>query len=140
MSGGLKELLKEAIEEGKTLDVDKIAKEVKKMVSEDEEVKKEITLTEEMVFNVKIGDTIKMGMKIKGDELSVDDVSDEPDFFIDIPKKTLSEIISGEKDVMSPFMGGEIVMWREGEAGDASKAMDILPLITIFTEKVGLKM
>jgi len=37
-------------------------------------------------------------------------------------------------------MGGEIVMWREGEAGDASKAMDILPLITIFTEKVGLKM
>ena len=140
MSDELKELLKGAIEEKKEVSTDDIAQEVERIVSEDEEVKKEISLTENMVFNVKIGDTIEMGVKIKDDELSIDGVSDEPDFFIDIPKKTLSEIISGEKDVMSPFMSGEIVMWREGKAGDASKAMDILPLITTFTEKLGLKM
>ena len=139
MPDGLKELLKDAIEE-KEVTADDIAKEVERIVSEDEEIKKEISLTEEMIFNVKIGDTIEIGVKINGNELSVDGASDEPDFFIDISLKILSEIISGEKDVMSPFMGGEIVMWREGEAGDASKAMDILPLITIFTEKVGLKM
>jgi len=138
MPDGLKELLKDAIEE-KEVTADDIAKEVERIVSENEEIKKEISLTEEMIFNVKIGDTIEIGVKINGDELSVDGVSDEPDFFIDISLKILSEIISGEKDVMSPFMGGEIVMWREGEAGDASKAMDILPLITIFTEKLGLK-
>jgi hypothetical protein len=138
MPDGLKELLKDATEE-KEVTADDIAKEVERIVSEDEEIKKEISLTEEMIFNVKIGDTIEIGVKINGDELSVDGVSDEPDFFIDISPKILSEIISGEKDVMSPFMGGEIVMWREGEAGDASKAMDILPLITIFTEKLGLK-
>ncbi|RZN67302.1 MAG: hypothetical protein EF807_07695 [Candidatus Methanolliviera hydrocarbonicum] len=138
MPDRLKELLKDATEE-KEVTADDIAKEVERIVSEDEEIKKEISLTEEMIFNVKIGDTIEIGVKINGDELSVDGASDEPDFFIDIPLKILSEIISGEKDVMSPFMGGEIVMWREGEAGDASKAMDILPLITIFTEKLGLK-
>jgi len=134
----LKELLKDIIEEKKGT-TDDIAKEIERIVKDDEEVKKEISLTEDMVFNVKIGDTIKMGMRIKNGELSVDDVSDEPDFFIDIPKKTFSEIISGKKDVMSPFMGGEIVMWREGVTGDASKAMDILPLITTFAEKLELK-
>lgn len=139
MPDGLKELLKDAIEE-KEVTADDIAKEVERIASEDEEIKKEISLTEEMIFNVKIGDTIEMGVKINGDGLSVDGISDEPDFFIDISPKILSEILSGDRDVISSLMGGDIVTWREGEAYDASKLNLLVPLMMSFARELKFKM
>ncbi|RZN66481.1 MAG: hypothetical protein EF807_08485 [Candidatus Methanolliviera hydrocarbonicum] len=135
MPDRLKELLKDATEE-KEVTADDIAKEVERIVSEDEEIKKEISLTEEMIFNVKIGDTIEIGVKINGDELSVDGVSDEPDFFIDISPKILSEMLSGDRDVISSLMGGDIVTWREGEVYDASKLNLLVPLMMSFARKL----
>ena len=138
MPDGLKELLKDAIEE-KEVTADDIAREVKRIASEDEEIKKEISLMEEMIFNVKIGDTIEIGVKINGDELSVDGISDEPDFFIDIPLKILSEMLLGDRDVTSSLMGGDIVTWREGEVYDASKLNLLVPLIMSFARELKLK-
>ncbi|VUT26577.1 MAG: hypothetical protein MOIL_01618 [Candidatus Methanolliviera sp. GoM_oil] len=138
MPDGLKELLKDAIEE-KEVTADDIAREVERIASEDEEIKKEISLTEEMIFNVKIGDTIEIGVKINGDELSVDGISDEPDFFIDISPKILSEMLSGERDVISSLMGGDIVTWREGEVYDASKLNLLVPLMMSFARALKFK-
>ena len=138
MPDRLKELLKDATEE-KEVTADDIAKEVERIVSEDEEIKKEISLTEEMIFNVKIGDTIEIGMRIKGDELSVDGVSDEPDFFIDISPKILSEMLLGDRDVTSSLMGGDIVTWREGEVYDASKLNLLVPLMMSFARELKFK-
>ena len=139
MPDGLKELLKDAIEE-KEVTADDIAREVERIASEDEEIKKEISLTEEMIFNVKIGDTIEMGVKINGDDLSVDGISDEPDFFIDISAKILSEMLSGDRDVISSLMGGDIVTWREGEVYDASKLNLLVPLMMSFARDLKFKM
>jgi putative sterol carrier protein len=140
MAEELKGLLEKAVEEEKAIDIGQISKAFENVISGDEDVKRELSLTENIVFNVTTDGIITMSVKIEDGKPSFSsDLAEKPDFFIDIQTKTLSEIMSGEKDVMTPFMGGEIAMWKEGNVGHMGKAMDILPLITVLAEKLELK-
>jgi putative sterol carrier protein len=140
MAEELKGVFEKAVREGKAIDLDQLEKVVEKMISEDEEVRNEFSMTRDTLFNVEVEDILSMSTKIEGGKPSFSpDLAEDRDFYIVVPKRTLSQILAGEKDVMTPFMGGEIRMWREGDVGNMANATDILPLITILAEKLELK-
>lgn len=113
---------------------------IDKMTSSDVEIKNELAATEDMTFNVKAGNIAEMCVEIKEGKISLSPgLASERDFFIDVPTGKLWRIMSGEEDAMSGFIGGGIAMWRDGDEGDMTKAISILPLITVVLEKLGLE-
>jgi len=139
MANELKNILENAIDENRKVELSAITGAVDNMIGE-EEIKIEMSLTPDMVFNLKSDPVIGFKVEIKDGKPSVScDISSEPDFSIDIPQGTLKAMVSGEKDVMTPFMGGEIAMWQDGNLGDMQKAMDLMPLITAVADKMDLK-
>lgn len=110
-----------------------------KIISSDEEIKNELAMTEDMTFNLKAGNILEMCVEIKGGKMSLSPgLAEERDFFVDVPAERFLRILSGDEDAMSGLMGGGIAMWREGDEGDMTKAISILPLITVVAEKLKL--
>ena len=139
MANELKDALKKAIDEKKKIELSVVTSAIDKML-EDGDIKAEMSLTPDMVFNLTSDPVIGLKVEINNGKPSLScDLADEADFFIEVPYDTLSAIISGEKDVTSPLMGGEIAMWHEGQVGNMKKASDLLPLITAVSEKMELK-
>ena len=139
MANELKNILENAIDGNKKVELSAITGAVDNMIG-DEEIKIEMSLTPDMVFNLRSDPVLGFKVEIKDGKPSVScDLSSEPDFSIDIPQGTLKAMISGEKDVMTPFMGGEIAMWQDGNLGDMQKAMDLMPLITAVADNMDLK-
>ncbi|MDY6964371.1 MAG: hypothetical protein SVM80_00165 [Halobacteriota archaeon] len=139
MANELKDALKKAIDEKKGIDLSVVSSAIEKM-SEDDDIKTEMSLTPDMVFNISSDPVIGMKVELKGGKPSVSSgLSDEADFFMELSYGTLSAIISGERDVTTSLMGGDIAMWRDGRVGNMSKAMDLMPLITAVAEKMELK-
>ena len=139
MANELKNILENAIDGNKKVELSAITGAVDNMIG-DEEIKIEMSLTPDMVFNLKSDPVLGFKVEIKDGKPSVScDLSSEPDFSIDIPQGTLKAMVSGEKDVMTPFMGGEIAMWQDGNLGDMQKAMDLMPLITAVADNMDLK-
>lgn len=113
---------------------------VEKVVSSDGEVKKELAATEDMTFNVKLGNIAEMAVQIKDGKIFFNPgLSQERDFFIEMSTEKLLRILSGKDDALSGFMGGGIEMWREGDEGNMEKAQDLLPLLTVVLEKLKLE-
>lgn len=113
---------------------------VEKVVSSDEEVKNELAATEDMTFNVKLGNIAEMTVQIQDGRISFSPgLGKERDFFIDVSTEKLLQILSGKEDALSGFMGGSIEMWREGDEGDMEKAQNLLPFLTVFLEKLRLE-
>lgn len=139
MSDKLRDMLKTAIDEKKTIEPGQISGVVESMISENQDIKDELVLTGELVFNLTSDPVLELKVEIKDGKASFShELSKEPDFFVEIPPETLKAMISGEKDVITPLMGGEIAMWKEGVVGDMSKAMDIIPLVTALAEDMEL--
>jgi hypothetical protein len=132
----LKDLI-ESIAEGETVKKEELARAIGDAVSEDEEVRREISLTEDMIFNLKLGD-VEVGVQIEGKVLSIHEPFKGPDLSIEFPQKILSEMVSGKRDLVSLLMGGDIITWREGEPYDASKLNLLVPLMTSFARKLDL--
>ena len=144
----LGEVLEARAPEMEEIDVEKatdfmlkyLPKIVKKVTSSDAEIKNELAATEDMTFNVKAGNILEMCVKIKKGKIALSPgLAEERDFFIDVPTGELLRLMTGEEDAISGFMGGGIAMWRDGDEGDMTKAMSILPLITVVLEKLGLE-
>lgn len=140
MAEKLKDILKTAVDEKKKVELSQMTEAVEAMVSDDKEIGKEISLAGDVVFNMVSDPVMKFRVELKDGKTSLScDLADDPDFFIEIPFNTLEGIISGKKDVVTPFMGGEISMWKDGMVGNMAKAMDIMPIITVVAEKMELK-
>lgn len=113
---------------------------VEKVVSSDEEVKNELAATEDMTFNVKLGNIAEMTVQIQDGRVSFSPgLAQERDFFIEMSAEKLLRILSGKEDALSGFMGGGIEMWREGDEGNMEKAQSLLPLLTVVLEKLKLE-
>jgi len=143
----LGEVLEARAPEKEEIDVEKatdfmlkyLPKIIKKVTTADTEIKNELAATEDMTFNVKAGNILETCVKIKKGKISLSPgLSEERDFFIDIPTRELLRLMTGEEDPMAGFMGGSIAMWRDGDEGDMTKAMSVLPLISVVLEKLGL--
>ena len=106
-------MIKTAIDEEKTVDAGKISEAAQSLISENKEIQDELSLTGEIVFNVKSDPVLGLKVEIKDGKASFSsELAEQPDFFMEISSKTLKEIITGEKDAITPFMGGEIAMWN----------------------------
>jgi putative sterol carrier protein len=106
-----------------------------RIIEADEEIKNELAGAEDMVFNIKMGDVLQMSMGMKGGKLEIGtELAPEPDLSIEIPMSMITDMMSGAVDPMSAFMGGDVKM-----EGDMSKAMGLMPLMTVFTEKFGIE-
>jgi len=117
-----------------------LPKIIEKMISSDIEIKNELAAIEDMTFNVKASNILETCVKIKGGKISLSPgLAEERDFFIEVPTRELLRIMTGEEDMMSGFIGGGIAMWRDDDEGDMTKAMSILPLVTVVLEKAGLE-
>lgn len=139
MANELKNIIKTAVDGNKKVELSAFSGALENMTGDDE-IKIEMSLTPDMVFNLKSDPVLGFKVEIKDGKPSVScDLSSEPDFSIDIPQGTLKDMISGNKDVMTPFMGGEVAMWQDGKLGNMSKAMDLMPLITVVADKMDLK-
>jgi len=113
---------------------------IERMISSDVEIRNELAAVEDMTFNLKAGNILEMCVKIKEGKISLSPgLAEERDFFIDVPTRELLRLMTGEEDAMSGFMGGGIAMWRDGDEGDMTKSIGILPLITVVLEKLGLE-
>jgi len=131
----------EEVDTGKGTDfVLKYLPKIAEKVSSDGEVKNELAATEDMTFNVKLGNIAEMAVQIKDGTISFSPgLGPERDFFIDMSIEKLLTILSGKDDALSGFMGGSIEMWREGDEGDMEKAQSLLPLLTVVSEKLKLE-
>jgi|GEM_PF-5707920 putative sterol carrier protein len=130
MSDNLKKLLSEGDAKG-------IIEEIKKLIKSDDDLKKEVSLMDDMSFYVSLGGQ-KIGVQIKNGEIFFVNKLDKPEFFIEISQKTLSNLLGGKRDLISSLMGGDIVTWKEGEPYDASKLNILTPLMISLTEKIGV--
>jgi len=131
MSDNLKKLLSEG-------DIEGIIEEIKKMAENDEDLKREISLMDNISFNITFGNSQKIGIQIKDGEIFFVDKLEKPEFFIEIPQKILSDLLDRKKDLLSSLMGGDIITWREGEPYDASKLNILTPLMISLAEKIGI--
>jgi len=112
---------------------------MEKVLSSDAEVKNELAATEDMTFNLKLGNIAEMAVQIRDGTVSFSPgLAQERDFFIDISTEKLLQVLSGKDNVLSGFMGGSIEMWREGDEGDMEKAQSLLPLLAVVLEKLKL--
>ncbi len=113
---------------------------VEKVVSSDGEVRSDLEATEDMTFNLKLGNMAAMTVQIKDGRLSFSPgLAQERDFFIEMSTEKLLRILSGKEDALSGFMGGSIAMWREGDEGNMEKAQSLLPFLAVFLEKLRLE-
>jgi len=113
---------------------------VEKVVSSDGEVRTELVATEDMTFNLRLGNIAEMAVQIKDGRISFSPgLVQERDFFIHMSTEKLLRILSGKDDAISGFIGGGIEMWREGDEGNMEKAQNLLPLLTVFLEKLKLE-
>ncbi len=139
MAEKLKDMLETAVDEGKAVESDQIRDALESLISANQEIKDELALTSDLVFNLKSDNILGLKVELKDGKAYFDsELSETPDFFIEIPSGTLKAILTGKKDAITPLMGGEIAMWKDGTIGDMSKAMDIIPLVTAVAEGMGL--
>jgi len=107
-----------------------------KIISSDEELAEELEGAEDMAINVKAGDVMTICMAIKDGKMSMGtELADDADMTMDIPMDIMLNLMTGTGDAMSAFMGGDVKM-----DGDMSKAMGLMPLMTVFSEKFGIEM
>jgi len=136
----IEEIDEVATEKGTDFVLKYLPRIVEKVVSSDGEVKNELAATEDMTFNLKLGNIAEMAVQIKDGKISFNPgLSKERDFFIEMSMEKLLRILSGKDDALSGFMGGSIEMWREGDEGDMEKAQNLLPLLTVVLEKLKLE-
>ena len=107
-----------------------------KIIAADEEISEELEGAEDLAINIKMGDAMSMGIQLKDGKFSIgtEDISDA-DMSVEIPTEVMINLMTGQGDPMSSFMGGDVKM-----DGDMSKAMGLMPLMTVFTEKFGLEL
>lgn len=107
-----------------------------KIISSDEELAEELEGAEDMAINVKAGDVMTICMAIKDGKMSMGtELADDADMTMEIPMDIMLNLMTGTGDAMSAFMGGDVKM-----DGDMSKAMGLMPLMTVFSEKFGIEM
>ena len=104
----------------------------------DEDIKYELSLTPDLAFNLKIGEN-SVGIQIKDGNLSVGTGIEQPDFFIELSIQILGKIFTGEENLMQELMAGErIKLWREQEPYNASKLLELTPLLSLILDKLNL--
>lgn len=107
-----------------------------KIIASDEELAEELEGAEDMAINIKAGDVMTICMAIKDGKMSIGtDLADDADMTMDIPMDVMLNLMTGTGDAMSAFMGGDVKM-----DGDMSKAMGLMPVMTVFSEKFGIEM
>ena len=122
-----------------------LPKMAEKVISSDEEVKGELAMTEDMIFNLNVtgsdGNIAEMRVDIKDGNISFNPgQAEEKHFIMDISTEKLLRIMSGEDDAISGFMGGGIEMWREEtDESNAMKVLSLMPLITLVAQKLKLE-
>lgn len=131
----MNENLKRLLSDG---DMDGIIGEIKRMIKSDEDLMREVSLMDDMSFYVSLGSQ-RTGVQIKDGEIFFVNKLENPEFFIEMPQKILSDLLEEKKDLISLLMGGDIVTWREGEPYDASKLNILTPLIISLAERIGIK-
>jgi len=131
----MNENLKRLLSDG---DMDGIIGEIKRMIKSDEDLMREVSLMDDMSFYVSLGSQ-RTGVQIKDGEIFFVNKLENPEFFIEMPQKILSDLLKEKKDLISLLMGGDIVTWREGEPYDASKLNILTPLIISLAERIGIK-
>lgn len=107
-----------------------------KIIASDEEIAEELEGAEDLAINIKMGDALSMGVQLKDGKFSLgtEDITDA-DMNVEIPTDIMINLMTGQGDPMSAFMGGDVKM-----DGDMSKAMGLMPLMTVFTDKFGIEL
>ena len=107
-----------------------------KIIASDEEIAEELEGAEDLAINIKMGDALSMGVQLKDGKFSLgtEDITDA-DMNVEIPTDIMINLMTGHGDPMSAFMGGDVKM-----DGDMSKAMGLMPLMTVFTDKFGIEL
>ncbi|MDY6964683.1 MAG: SCP2 sterol-binding domain-containing protein [Halobacteriota archaeon] len=107
-----------------------------KIIASDEEIAEELEGAEDMAINMKMGDAMSMSMVLKDGKFTIGtDPAPDADMSIEIPMDIMIQLMTGQGDPMSAFMGGDVKM-----DGDMSKGMALMPLMTVFTEKFGMEL
>ncbi|MDY6965476.1 MAG: SCP2 sterol-binding domain-containing protein [Halobacteriota archaeon] len=109
---------------------------IDKVIATDDDLSEELENAEDLIININAGGIMTICMQIKDGKMHIGtELADSADMSMEIPMDVMLNLMTGTGDPMSAFMGGDVNM-----EGDISKAMGIMPLMGILSEKFGFEM